>query len=48
MKWYAIIFNHLGVQIAKSPVFSNSEQAIFWAKSVMRGHTNATYQLFQC
>lgn len=47
MKWYAIVFNSMGVEIAKSPTFSFSEQAVFWAKSVMRGNPGSTYQLFK-
>lgn len=47
MKWYAIVFNHMGVQVAKSPMFSTSQQATFWAESIMRGHPGGRYQLFQ-
>ena len=47
MKWYAIVFNRQGVQIFKSPIFSSSEQATFWAESMMRGNPGGRYQLFQ-
>lgn len=47
MKWYAIVFNKMGVQICKSPLFSTSAQAVFWAESVMRGNPGSRYQLFQ-
>jgi len=45
--WYSIVFNKIGVQIFKSPDFSTSQQATFWAESVMRGNEGARYQLFQ-
>ncbi len=47
MKWYAIVFNKMGVQVAKSPLFSTSSGAVFWAEAVMRGIPGARYQLFQ-
>jgi len=47
MKWYAVIFNRNGVQVAKSILYSNSSQATFWAESVVRGVPGGRYQLFQ-
>lgn len=47
MKWYAIVFNRQGVQIGKSPIFSTSQQATFWAESILRGNPGGRYQLFQ-
>ena len=47
MKWYAIVFNSQGVQIAKSIAFSSSAQATFWAESIMKGWPGSRFQLFQ-
>lgn len=45
--WYAIVYNKHGVEIYKSGKFQFSEQATFWAESVMRGVDGARYQLFK-
>ena len=47
MKWYAIVFNYMGLEIAKSPDFSSSAQATFWAEAIMKGNPNSRFQLFQ-
>ena len=46
-KWYAIVFNKMGIEIARSPIFSTSQEATFWAESRLRGNPGARYQLFQ-
>ncbi len=47
MKWYAIVFNSMGVQIRKSQLFSTSAEATFWAEGMVRQNPGSRYQLFQ-
>lgn len=45
--WYAVVFNRQGFEVFKSGPFSSSQQATFWAESVMRGVDGGKYQLFK-